>query len=261
MSRKTLMKKKAIIIANQDGKLTGVSKDIEHIQEFLKSIPGGAWNTDEIELHINPSLSSLRLSLAIDKLSKYDYMMVFFTGHGGHKRQETYVQINNDKQLIAQSELENLCNKQINIYDCCRSEIEELKEARASLSMDSYSFSDSLRLSRIQARQIYNNQIEKAKPQQLILYSCSLNEYSQDESYGALYLTNLLRDANNFTNCEYYEKRFKVALESHLNAVERVKKDNRDKNNPQNPDYRATRFPNIEHHLILSINPESYVHR
>lgn len=35
------MKKKAIIIANQDGKLTGVSKDIKHIQEFLKVFPEG----------------------------------------------------------------------------------------------------------------------------------------------------------------------------------------------------------------------------
>lgn len=42
-----------------------------------------------------------------------------------------YVQINNDKELIAQSELENLCKKQINIYDCCRSEIETLTESRA----------------------------------------------------------------------------------------------------------------------------------
>jgi len=255
------MKKKAIIIANQDGKLTGVSKDIKHIQSFLTGISGGAWSSDEIETYINPTLASLRLSIAMAKLSGYDYMMVFFTGHGGHKREETYVQINNNRELIAQSELENLCKKQINIYDCCRSEIEDLNEAKSSISMDSYDFSDSLRLSRIQARQIYNNQIQKAKPQQLILYSCSLNEYSQDESYGALYLTNLLRDANNFNNCEYYQKRFKIALESHLNAVERVKKDNRDKNNPQNPDYKATRFPNSEDYLILSINPESYVHR
>ena len=35
------MKKKAIIIANQDPLLTGVSKDIDHIQVFLKDIVGG----------------------------------------------------------------------------------------------------------------------------------------------------------------------------------------------------------------------------
>jgi hypothetical protein len=254
------MKRKAIIIANQDLLLTGVSKDIDHIKNFLKGISGGAWNSDEIEVNINPSLSSLKLSLAIDRLMGYDYMMVFFTGHGGHKREQTYVQINNDKQLIAQSELENLCKKQINIYDCCRSEIEELKEARNSVTFDSLDFSDSLRLNRMEARRLYENQIQRAKPQQLILYSCSLNEYSQDESYGALYLTNLLKDANRFDNCQYYGHRFKVALESHQNAVVRVKSDNRDKQNPQNPDYKATKFPNIEDHLILGLNHDKYVH-
>ena len=158
------MKKKAIIIANQDGKLTGVSKDIEHIQEFLKSIPGGAWNTDEIELHINPSLSSLRLSLAIDKLSKYDYMMVFFTGHGGHKRQETYVQINNDKQLIAQSELENLCNKQINIYeDHIQKRIEDLENQINRNCLTLY--------------QDYRVSLDEAYIEGVIEYENLLNEY------------------------------------------------------------------------------------
>lgn len=255
------MKKKAIIIANQDPLLTGVSKDINHIQVFLKDIVGGAWNSDEIEVHINPKLSSLKLALAIYKLHSYDYMMVFFTGHGGHKRQQTYVQINNDKELIAQSELENLCKKQINIYDCCRSEIETLTESRSSMSMESHKFGDSLKLTRLEARRLYENQIERAKPQQLILYSCSLNEYSQDESYGALYLTNLLRDASTFENCQYYGKRFKIALESHNNAAIRVKRDNRDKQNPQTPDYQVTKFRDIEDHLIISINPEKHIYR
>lgn len=39
------MKKKAIIIANQDPLLTGVSKDIDHIQVFLKDIVGGGHGT------------------------------------------------------------------------------------------------------------------------------------------------------------------------------------------------------------------------
>ena len=254
------MKKKAIIIANQDPLLTGISKDIDHIQVFLKGITGGAWNSDEIEVHINPTLTSLKLDIAIDRLMGYDYMMVFFTGHGGHKRQQTYVQINNQKELIAQSELENLCHKQINIYDCCRSEIEELKEARSKFGMESFDSAISSRLNRVEARKLYEDQIKKAKPQQLILYSCSLNESSHDHSYGALYLTNLLKDANKFDNCQYHGKRFKVALESHQNAAVRVKSDNRDKQHPQNPDYQATRFSNIEDHLILSVNPEKNIY-
>ena len=255
------MKKKAIIIANQDPLLTGVSKDIDHIQIFLKGIIGGAWNSDEIEVHINPTLASLKLAIAIDRLMGYDYMMVFFTGHGGHKRQQTYVQINNQKELIAQSELENLCKKQINIYDCCRSEIEELNEAQTRFKAEAYDSAISPTLSRMEARKLYEDQIQKAKSQQLILYSCSLNEYSQDESYGALYLTNLLKDASKFNNCQYYGNRFKVALESHHNAAIRVKADNRDKQNPQNPDYQATKFLNKKEYLVLSSNPARHIYR
>lgn len=37
-----MMRKKALIIANQDMLLAGVSKDIEHIKTFLTGISGGA---------------------------------------------------------------------------------------------------------------------------------------------------------------------------------------------------------------------------
>ncbi len=254
------MRKKALIIANQDMLLAGVSKDIEHIKTFLTGISGGAWESNEIEVLVNPSLGNLRFQIALDKCLRYDYMMVFFTGHGGHKREETYVQINNKRELIAQSELENLCSKQINIYDCCRSEIEDVYESRAALSIEKFDSASSYNLSREEAKRLYERQIEKAKPQQLILYSCSLNEYSQDESYGALYLTNLLKEANVFENAEYHQRRFKLALECHINASKRVTKENRDRENPQTPDYKATRFPQIDDHLVLSINPKKYIY-
>lgn len=254
------MKKKAIIIANQDALLPGVAKDIEHIQSFLKGVAGGAWNTDEIDVKINPKKSDLSLYLSLKRLMGYDYIMVFFTGHGGHKRNETYVCINNEGEMIAQSQLENISRKQMNIYDCCRSELESLSESKKQFSvMDSLESRDMSRLSKEEARRLYERAITQAKPQQLILYSCSLNEYSQDESYGALYLTNLLKDAINFANTKYM-KGFKLALESHANAAERVKKDNRDYQNPQTPDCKTTRFPSVSDHLIISINPMRYAH-
>lgn len=262
MPRKTLMNKKAIIIANQDPLLAGVSKDIEHIQDFLKDIVGGAWNSDEIAVHINPSKLSLKVLLRAYKQSNYDYMMVFFTGHGGHKRQQTYVQINNHGDLIDQSSLENLCHKQINIYDCCRSEIEELKEeAQTRFSGEAYDSAISQTLNKMEARKLYENQIQIAKPQQLILYSCSLNEYSHDKSYGALYLTNLLKEARKFDTSKFHGKRFKLALEAHLDAEVRVKADNRDQQNPQNPDYQAVKFPQVDDYLVFSVNPMRYLYR
>jgi len=147
------------------------------------------------------------------------------------------------------------------MFKSSRSEIKELNEAQTRFKAEAYDSAISPTLSRMEARKLYEDQIRKAKAQQLILYSCSLNESSHDESYGALYLTNLLKDANKFDNCQYYGKRFKVALESHHNAAIRVKADNRDKQNPQNPDYQTTKFLNIEDHLILSINPARNIYR
>lgn len=243
------MLKKAIIVANQDPILQGISKDINHIKNFLTSNIGGAWDNNEIDICINPTLTSLQSKLKLEKSKNYDYMMVFFTGHGGHKREETYVQINDSNELIAQSELEKLCNKQINIYDCCRSEIMDLNES--IISMESYTtLSNQDMMSRATIKELYENRIKLAKPQQLILYSCSLNEVSYDTSNGAVYLSSLLEDAKNFDHNQY-DDRFKLALECHNNATLVVKKRGQD----QSPDYQCPKFLDIKDHLVLSINP------
>jgi hypothetical protein len=247
------MRRKALIIANQDGLLQGVSKDIDHITNFLHSVNGGAWEESEIQTLINPKRLDLAMSLLKDRAANYDYMMCFFTGHGGSIRDETYVQINNTPELFPQSSLENLATRQLNIYDCCRSELETKGLMEFSAGLEAFA---SQMLTRAEARLIFERKIMAAQPQQLVLYSCSIKEYSYDESTGAMYLTSLLKDALNHTNSQHI-KGVKIALESHSNTVDPVRKKT---NGKQNPDYRSAKFINVSDHLIISISSNRIDH-
>ena len=54
--------------------LSGVGVDIACWQSFLTSLPGGAWNDDEIIVLKNPSKTTLKSSLILAKYS--DFAMV-----------------------------------------------------------------------------------------------------------------------------------------------------------------------------------------
>jgi Caspase domain len=255
MSWQMIMKRKALIIANQDPLLTGISKDITHIESFLGSLAGGAWDAGEITTIIDQPKEVLLSILNLVKRSSYEYIMVFFTGHGGAIRQETYIQINNKKELISQSELQGLSAKQINIYDCCRAEIEG-RHVFESSSLVKAAIDRALELTREQARVRYEEKIYQAKPQQLILYSCSLSECSLDTADGALYLSALLKNATNQLSEGKYVENAKLALECHNAVAPIVKARAKGVNQNQNPDYLAQKHLNThQDHLILSINP------
>ena len=115
-----LMKRKAIILVNDDGKLPGLSKDSDNIVSFLKSLAGGSWFDSEIEIIKNPSLTNLKLKLALQRLTPVDLCLVFFSGHGGNDGRKTHLQINNQKETIEESALFGFAEKQINFFDCCR---------------------------------------------------------------------------------------------------------------------------------------------
>lgn len=64
-------------------------------------------------------------------MEKNDYLIVYYSGHGGSTR-TTKIEIGNDT-LVDESELFGMCKKQLTIFDCCRSKINESR----SLTMES----------------------------------------------------------------------------------------------------------------------------
>lgn len=194
------IKRKALLIGNSNG-LPGVKVDLDNSKKFLMSLDGGAWNEDEITVLNNPS--RLRLLTKIECFKgKYDFMIVIFSGHGAYGR-ETILELNQDEELIQESQLIAIAPKQITIFDCCRARVQEpLFESRSTIT-----FSDSGDSSvRYRVRKRYDLLISNAIDQQIRLYACSVGETALDTTNGGLYLSNLLSQARVFASEEEYKR-------------------------------------------------------
>jgi hypothetical protein len=179
------MKRKALLIGNTNG-LQGVQIDIEKTKKFLKSPQGGTWYDREVEIFSNPKKAALLKRIEELRYSSLDYLILLFSGHGGQERQ-TLLELNAMGETVNESQLKNIAERQLNIYDCCRASTQR----SIALGALSASFSESVTY----ARQRYENRIMKAIPQQIQLYSCAIGQVSYDTPNGAVYLSNLISAA------------------------------------------------------------------
>lgn len=241
------MKRKALLIGNTSG-LQGVKIDLENYKNFLKDLIGGAWDSSEITCTINPTRSELLQIIKKIKNEQNDYVVVFFSGHGAQVR-EIYLEINDNSEFILESELKELASRQLNIYDCCRTEIEF---ATKSISMESLVVSSSQSIRTI-IRDKYNQRILQAIPQQVSLYSCSLGESSYDTKNGAIYATNLIKCASNL------KSDYMLVSIAHTEATALTIAATQEKSifERQNPDANLPKCI-AAHQLIISINPKNF---
>lgn len=254
-----LMKRKAIILVNDDGKLPGLSKDSDNIVSFLKSLAGGSWYDSEIEIIKNPTLYNLKLKLAIQRLTPVDFCLVFFSGHGGNDGRKTHIQINNQKETIEESALFGFADKQINFFDCCRSFSEDLVQKSQRSTTFSMEDSQTNYLSIAESRRIYSELITKAVNQRAVFYSCELNEVSYDSSEGAVYLSSFLKNASEYS--KHTTDKSKLAILVHTQAEKYVKSLNPRSDGNQNPTYVYPKIGgNVQDYLPISINPYSTAH-
>jgi hypothetical protein len=181
------MNRKALLIGNTHG-LEGVKVDLLTYQEYLKTDKGGAWYSSEIEVKPDIAKRDLETLIFKYKREKYDYLIVMFSGHGGQKR-ETVLELNKNEETIAETELRNISDRQLNIYDCCR--VYPSYTADSLMRMKA-AFSESVSKS-VLNREKYEKRIMQAIPQQVLLYSCSVGQVAHDSPKGGIYLQNLLR--------------------------------------------------------------------
>lgn len=251
------MKRKAIIIANAANDLPGIDTDLNNIQAFLKSTSGGAWYSGEISVYRNPSLSDMLKELVLIK-GRYDFLIVFFSGHGGRTTNETAICLNDNNEMLLESQLSGLSARQINIFDCCRTRISDVMlesalSKRAFMGLEH--FTDEM-LEPLSARELYEKRIAEAAPQQISLYSCSQDEYSLDTAKGGLYLKEFLEQASDFND---NSAQFQTALFCQSVISDRVAQKSALQNNPQHPDHVAPKLISNQQ-LVISINPVKYVH-
>lgn len=186
------MKRKALLFSNTYKLDTISKKDIENITAFLKSDEGGAWNDDEIEPLQDIAADDLFRVLDKVKAESNDLVWVYFTGHGG-KRGVNVIELNPKHEIIELKSFNGLALRQLNIYDCCRSEVNSPidicigvgKKKRKNFGVDE----------RDKVRKEYESLVMDASPQTVCLYSCSDKEVSSFNSDGSYYTQCLISSA------------------------------------------------------------------
>ena len=148
---------------------------------------GGAWNKDEIVYM--PDQDACSIIESINKIGdeNNDYVIVYFTGHGGLQG-DTVVEVNPNNELLKENSFFGLAERQLNILDCCRTvqtsplNIYGNKRGMGAMGMKL----------RDDVRAEYDDLVMKADPQLVRLYSCSEGESSYPSANGSYYTNNLM---------------------------------------------------------------------
>ena len=186
--RMIILKRRCLLIGAPDTILRGVQKDIDSMYRFLRSTAGGAWEDNEITKIENPPKSDLQQLL--QKNVYYDFVFIFFSGHGGTSvvDESGYVNINADEKIRV-AEFVNKADKEIVIIDSCRSYTTEVTEKMAKYEKLA---EDHLRN---YYRQLYDGEINKAEKGFLILYASSLGETANETNEGGIFTQSLIGGA------------------------------------------------------------------
>lgn len=242
-----MMKKKAFILGNMDSNL-GVQKDIDYFTGFLKSLEGGAWNDSEIDIIKNPSKLSLLKQIDLYRNAKYDYFLFLFGGHGDTYNGKTHISPSSEHDYdISEDYFDKISNKQLSIFDCCRM-TRQIKSHTFSTEGAIFE-SATNNFSREEARKIYHECLQSAVDQSLKLYSCSVDEYAQDDD-GGLYTQNLIRSAQQVSNKSV---RTVSAIQVHNSTVPIVAEQS---DNKQNPTYKGLLRVQETQQLVFAVNPK-----
>lgn len=224
------MKRQALLVGYAGGgksgeaHLNGVSMDLENYKQYLMSARGGAWYDEEIIVADGLSKKDLLYVINEIKNDKNDVTFTVFTGHGDFENKEYFCRsllINENGENILETELHNMSNKEIAIFDCCAElrykNIVESKNIQPMALQDSYS---NLRL----ARKKYERMCDECPKQRLRFYAAQVGYSAKDSEDGGLYTSNLLQTLRNTTTDmdivkAHNETRTRVIHESHNEQI------------------------------------------
>jgi hypothetical protein len=188
------MTRKALIIGNSGDKnnyLEGVQQDVENYKQFLLSKIGGRWYENEIVVSLGETKIQIENKIATLKNGGYDFVFILFSGHGSYSSSKECRKLYIFDDSIYEDELTYLAPKQITILDVCAGiEHELLTESMEALDQHLI-----FKAMLIDYRKKYENAILGCPEQQVVLYSSSINENSNDSELGGHFVYNLLRVA------------------------------------------------------------------
>jgi len=163
----------------------GVCVDIARWIRFLMSLPGGAWNEDEILVLNNPTKLQLKTSLIRAKYS--DFSIVIFSGHGFVQKDEflgdneIYLYLNDsenrNESVLSEYELNPGTPRCILSFDCCRDfENRPITECVMDEALSCRSVSN-----RDFYRREFERQVNRCEKGCTRLYSASVTESANDD--------------------------------------------------------------------------------
>lgn len=195
------MKRRALIIASNDGNIPGVDADANNLKDFLTSPTGGLWQNNEIQTLINPTLDILNKQL--DLLTTADYSFISFGGHGRFNtltdQDEIFI---NKTHTISANMLYRGATKHTVIIDSCRNLYHPIKTLKFEASASRSIALDST----VKHREVFDAHLRASANGIVKIKSCSKTESANDSSSGGLYTYSLLMESKRKTSNIYGNK-------------------------------------------------------
>lgn len=198
------MKRCLILIGNEGSPtegnfLPGVKKDIDRYSAFFRSDFGGAWEGAEIESrNFGWTRISLQSAIFSRRLSKLDYALIVFAGHGYAERNgDVYFELSPNEE-ISFSEIKSFLpyQKMLMIADSCQGYLDEPLSKSLTESIKIFSAGGRIMDSRDAMRNRYNHLIDRvAKNTKVFVSAVSSGECAADTSIGGLY-SRILMDSS-----------------------------------------------------------------
>jgi len=240
------MKRQAILLHYEDSALM-TGKDVNDFSMFLQSMSGGAWFEHEIVCRKNIRLQDLNSLLEDTKKRSYDYLILYFSGHGGTER-GTFIELNPDGECVQVSCLFNLAVRQLSVFDCCRSyPVNE----NVSFALDSRDeFIVDSEPDKAVVRKVFDDRVMDTPAQSMVLYACSEGECAHDFGSGGVYTQNLLQICRNFKGSML------LVSQAHAAAHEPTVNEAFKHGMRQHPDFFMVKYPS-RYQLPLALNVNS----
>lgn len=197
------MSRRAILIdaggnPGEKGYLEGTAADVANYARYLETVIGGAWNSNEIDILTNPTLTEVQT--AVSNARGFDFSLVTASGHGRHvfgrNIDETRFKLH-DGNEIAASGLNTGSDRCSVILDCCRN-ITLLTTLMESVAMTLNMRKAAQVTDRAAHRYVFERAMGMAEKGCHYLYSCNLNEGAQENKEGGYYSQELIIAATNW---------------------------------------------------------------
>jgi hypothetical protein len=217
------MNRLALIISNPgepgaENYCGGVTRDVVNYRSFLLSPVGGLWRAWEIVEMNRPTTEEVRRK--VQGLSAYDYILVVFSGHGGHSitLDSTFIELRAGQEIDS-AEFRLDATKQTIILDCCRRKFPGMPmvEARDMMKLSAAGPT----INPTECRKYYDKRIEECPKELVVLYACGIDQLSADDDQrGGIYSHSLLEASKNWAINSTVDTSRTIDIRSVVNAHE-----------------------------------------